>query len=53
VAAVKIVRVSRGGVDIHFSPPLAGGWKMKINRTPIQTEKKIFKNIVSDIKIVL
>ena len=28
---IKIVRVIREGVLLHFSPPLAGGGKVKIN----------------------
>ena len=53
MGAAKIVRVSREGVDIHFTPPLVGGGKMKINRTLTQAEEKIFKNVVPDIKIAL
>ena len=53
IVIIKIVRVRRGAVLIYFSPPLVGGGKMKINRTQILAEKKIFKSVVSDIKIVL
>lgn len=38
------------GVDIHFSPPLAGEWKVKIIRTPTQAEKKFLKTLSQKIK---
>lgn len=31
IVVIKIVRVSREGVDIYLTPPLAGGGKVKIN----------------------
>lgn len=51
LVAIKIVKVNRKAVGIYFNPPLAAGWKIKINSKFESDCRKKLKNILSNINL--